>query len=245
MGKTVLITGASRGIGAAAARIFAENGWSVGINCLSRLDAAGALAEELRSGGAECAVLQTDVSDSAQAAAMVRRAEETLGPLDALVCCAGQALPQKLITDTTDEEWNRMLAVNLSGVFYPVRAAVPGMVRRKRGAVVTVSSMWGVTGGSCESAYSASKAGVIGLTLALAKELGPSGIRVNCVAPGVIDTDMNAGLSRADLDALAEETPLCRIGTPEEAARSIFFLASGSSSFITGQILKPDGGLTL
>ena len=176
---------------------------------------------------------------------MVRRAEESIGPLDALVCCAGIALPQQLITDTSDEQWRKVTAVDLDGVFYPVRAVVPGFVRGVCGSIVTVSSMWGITGGSCEVAYSGAKAGVIGLTKALAKELGPSHIRVNCVAPGVIRTEMNAHLSQTDLDALGEETPLGRIGTAEEVARAIFFLAGEDASFITGQVLNVDGGMVI
>ena len=138
-----------------------------------------------------------------------------------------------------------MAAVDLDGVFYTLRAAIPGLVRQKRGTVVTVSSMWGVAGGSCEVPYSAAKAGVIGLTKALARELGPSRIRVNCVAPGVIDTGMNSHLASEDWTALKEETPLCRIGTPEEAAQAIYFLASDRASFITGQVLRVDGGMVL
>ncbi len=245
MARHVLITGASRGIGAAAARLFAEEGWRVSVNFLQSEARARALVESLRTLGARAEAFQADVSNSRQAAGLVERAEREHGPLDCLVCNAGQALPQQLITDTTDEEWERMLSVNLSGVFYPIRAAVPGMVRRRQGSIVTVSSMWGVTGGSCETAYSAAKAGVIGLTKALAKELGPSRIRVNCVAPGVIDTDMNAHLSPEDLAALAEETPLQRVGAPEDAARAIVFLAGPQASFLTGQILRADGGLTL
>ena len=133
----------------------------------------------------------------------------------------------------------------MDGVFYTVRAAVPHMVRRRSGSIVTVSSMWGMTGGSCEAAYSAAKAGVIGLTRALAKELGPSNIRVNCVAPGVIDTDMNRGLDRQAMEELARETPLCRIGTAEEAAECILFLAEERSAFLTGQVLQPNGGFVI
>lgn len=155
------------------------------------------------------------------------------------------ALPQQLLTDTTDDQWRQVMATDLDGVFYTIRAAYPAFVRRQGGSIVTVASMWGVTGGSCEAAYSAAKAGVIGLTKALAKELGPSHIRVNCVAPGVIDTEMNAHLSPADLDALGGETPLGRIGTAEEAARAIYFLASRSASFITGQVLQVDGGIVI
>ena len=204
-----------------------------------------ALVRELEGLGGRAVPIRADVADPAQAAALVGRAEEEFGRLDCLVCSAGVALPQQLLTDTTDEQWRYVLGVDLDGVFYTVRAAVPGMVRRKRGSIVTVSSMWGVTGGSCEAAYSAAKAGVIGLTKALAKELGPSNIRVNCVAPGVIGTDMNAHLSRANLDALADETPLCRIGTPEEAARCVLFLAGEDAAFLTGQVLQPNGGLVI
>ena len=244
MAKNVLITGASRGIGAAAARRFGAEGWNVALNyCRSRSQAL-ALAAELSAGGVEAVALEGDVSDPDQAAALVAAAE-ALGPLDALVCCAGVALPQQLLTDTTDEQWRKVMGVDLDGVFYTVRAACPGFVRRQRGAIVTVSSMWGETGGSCEVAYSAAKAGVVGLTRALAKELGPSHIRVNCVAPGVIDTEMNANLTQEDLDDLGEEAPLGRIGAPEEVAKAIFFLADSQSSFITGQVLRVDGGMVI
>lgn len=161
------------------------------------------------------------------------------------MCNAGVALPQQLLTDTTDEQWRQVMGVDLDGVFYTLRAAVPGFVRRQRGAIVTVSSMWGVTGGSCEVAYSAAKAGVIGLTKALAKELGPSHITVNCVAPGVIDTEMNGGLGSEALAALAEETPLGRIGTAEEVAESVWFLAGGGAPFLTGQVIQPNGGIVI
>jgi len=243
--KVVLITGGSRGIGAAAARLFAQKGWAVGINYCASAQAAQTLAEEIRQNGGKAAVIQGDVSDSAQAAQVVAAAERELGPVDALVCNAGVALPQQLLTDTTDEQWRRVMGVDLDGVFYTIRAAVPGMVRRQKGSIVTVSSMWGVTGGSCEAAYSAAKAGVIGLTKALAKELGPSNIRVNCVAPGVIDTEMNAGLDQESMQALAEETPLGRIGRDEDVARSILFLAGEESSFVTGQVLQTNGGIVI
>ena len=206
---------------------------------------AEALAAEIAAAGGQTALLPGDVSDPAQAAALVRAAEEQLGPLDALVCNAGVALPQQLLTDTTDEQWRQVMGVDLDGVFYTLRAAVPGFVRRQRGAIVTVSSMWGVTGGSCEVAYSAAKAGVIGLTKALAKELGPSHITVNCVAPGVIDTEMNGGLDSEALAALAEETPLGRIGTAEEVAESVWFLAGGGAPFLTGQVIQPNGGIVI
>lgn len=175
---------------------------------------------------------------------MFDQAEQTFGPAEALVCSAGLAW-QGLLTDMTDDQWRRLTAADLDGVFYCCRRALPAMIRRKAGAIVTISSMWGLTGASCEAAYSAAKAGVVGLTKALAKEVGPSGVRVNCVAPGVIDTQMNGGLTPQDLEELAAQTPLCRIGAPEEAAQAVLFLCSPVSSFITGQVLAVDGGLAV
>ena len=245
MPSTVLITGASRGIGAACARRFARDGWSVAVHYYKSEAEALALAEELRAAGAEAVPVRGDLSDPAQAARAVEGAQAALGHLDALVCNAGVALPVQLLTDTTDDQWRRVMGTDLDGVFFTLRAAIPGMVSRKRGAIVTVSSMWGVTGGSCEAPYSAAKAGVIGLTKALAKELGPSGIRVNCVAPGAIETDMTAFLTPEDRAALAGEAPLGRMGTPEEVAEAIRFLAGEEARFITGQVLRVDGGMVI
>ena len=244
MAKHVLITGASRGIGAATARVFAAEGWNVALNYYRSRDQALALAAELSAGGVEAVALEGDVSDPDQASALVEAAA-SMGPLDALVCCAGIALPQQLLTDTTDRQWRQVMGVDLDGVFYTMRAACPHMVRRQRGSIVTVSSMWGITGGSCEAAYSAAKAGVIELTKAMAKELGPSHIRVNCVAPGVIRTDMLDALPPEVLPQLAQETPLGRLGTPEDIAHAVAFLAGDGASFITGQVLTCDGGFIL
>ena len=243
--SNVLITGASCGIGAAAARLFAQRGWDVAVNYRASRAEALALAAELSGLGRKAVPIQADISVPEGAEQLVREAEAALGPLDAVVCNAGTALVPDLFTETTVDQWRALMGVDLDGMFYTLRTAVPGLVRRKRGAIVTVSSMWGITGGSCEAPYSAAKAGVIGLTKALAKELGPSGIRVNCVAPGVIATEMNAHLSADDLAALEDETPLGRIGSPAEAAEAICFLASDRASFITGQVLRADGGMVV
>lgn len=232
--KRVLITGASRGIGAAAAREFAKRGDYVIINYNKSKEAAESLAAEL-GGEALCA----DVSNSAAVTAMFKAA----GEVDILINNAGVA-SFSLFDETSDEEWDRVIGVNLSGAFYCTRAVLPQMIYRKSGAIVNVSSMWGLVGASCEVPYSAAKAGLIGLTKALAKEVGPSGIRVNCVAPGAVDTDMNAGLDDAALAELCAETPLGRLGSPEEIAAAIVFLAK-DSGFITGQTLSPNGGLVI
>ena len=236
MKKTALITGSSRGIGAACAKRLAEDGWNVIITYNRSRSAAMKLAEEL-----SCAAVQCDVSDSEQ----VRRLFEIAGGVSLLVCCAGIALPQKLITDTTEKEWDDIFGTNVKGAFLCCREAIPHMVHEKSGNIILFSSIWGMCGASCEAAYSASKGAVISLAKSLAKELGPSGIRVNCVAPGVIDTDMNKNLSPADMDSLREETPLGEIGTPEDIASAVSYLASPGSRFITGQVISPNGGFVI
>ena len=203
--KTVLITGASRGIGAETARLFAARGWAVGINYNRSEERARVLADELRTMGVETGLYHADVSRRDQVDEMVSAFLSDFGRIDALVCCAGIAR-QELFTDITPASWRDLMAVDLDGVFHCCQAVLPDMLRRKAGKIVTLSSMWGQVGASCEVAYSAAKAGVIGLTKALAKELGPSGITVNCVAPGVIETEMNGNLSEEDKAALAEET---------------------------------------
>ena len=245
-GLHVLITGGSRGIGAATVLEFARAGYDVAFTWNSREDAALDVVQQAQAlnPGGRFVALHADVSDSAQVNAAVQEALQQFGSLQALMCCAGIA-QQKLFTDLTDEDWHRMMGVDLDGVFYACRAVLPGMIRQKYGRILLVSSMWGQTGGSCEVHYSAAKAGVIGLTKALAKEEGPSGITVNCVAPGVIETDMMASFSAEDKAALAEETPVERLGTPEEVARTLVFLAGRGAGFITGQVLGVNGGIVI
>ena len=243
--KYALITGGSRGIGAAAARLFARRGWGVAVGYHQSRERAEALAGELSSLlGVPALAVPADVADAVQVQRMVDGVLEKFGRLDILVCSAGRA-HVGLISQISGDEWRRLFAVNVDGVHHCCRAVLPHMLERKSGSIVTVSSMWGQVGASCEAAYSATKGAVIAYTKALAKELGPSNIRVNCVAPGVIDTEMNAHLTRSDLEALADETPLGRIGTPEEAAAAIAFLAGDEASFLTGQVICPNGGLVV
>lgn len=246
MNKNVFITGGSRGIGAAAVLAFAQAGYNVAFTYHAHPEAAEAVccqAQQAAPDGRFLAI-QADAADAAQVRAAVAEAARVLGNLQVLVCNAGIA-QVKLFTDTTDEDWRRMMAVDLDGAFYACRAVLPGMIHQKYGRILLVSSMWGQTGGSCEVAYSAAKAGLIGLGKALAKEEGPSGITVNVLAPGVIDTDMMAGFTDEDRAALAEETPVERLGTAAEVARTMVFLADEASGYITGQVLGVNGGLVI
>lgn len=237
--KTALITGGSRGIGAAVARRLHADGCRVAVCYRENAEAAAAVAEET-----EGLALRCDVSDPRQVGEMVDTVLEKFCQLDILVCNAGVAW-QGLTQDMGDDAYRRVIGTDLDGVFYCCRAALPHMIRRKSGRIITVSSMWGQAGGSCEAAYSAAKAGVIGLTRALAKEVGPSGITVNCVSPGVIDTEMNGHLGAQALRELAEETPLGRLGTVEDVAACVSFLCSPDGAFLTGQVLAPNGGLVI
>lgn len=242
--NTVLITGASRGIGAETARLFARKGYAVGINYHRSKDRAEALAAQLAELGVPVGLFPADVSSREEVDRMMADFLAAFGHIDVLVCNAGIAR-QELFSDVTEAGWREMLGVNLDGVFHCCQAALPDMLHRKAGRIITLSSMWGQVGASCEVAYSAAKAGVIGLTKALAQELGPSGITVNCVAPGVIDTEMNGLLPQDIKDSLAEETPLGRMGTPRDVAEAIWFLAGSAGAFFTGQVLAPNGGFVI
>ena len=236
MNKKILISGGSRGIGAATVRYFAERGDKVAFIYRNADENARKLVEETNA-----FTVKADVSDAQSAISAFREATNLLGGIDVLVNCAGIA-GFSLFTDISDEDWRRMLDTNLTSAFTLSREAAKVMVSQKSGRIINVGSVWGRMGASCEVHYSASKAGLRGLTQALAKELGPSGITVNCVEPGVIDTDMNSMLDENAIKELAEATPLCRIGKPEEVAAVIGFLASDEASFITGACIPVDGG---
>jgi len=241
---SVFITGASRGIGRAAALLFGKRGYQVGINYLKNESAAHSLAEQLQVLGVDFLLLQGDITDRAQVRRMFSQLEYHFGGLDVLVNNAGIA-QQKVFTEITDEDWDKMFSVHVKGTFYCCQYAIPLMRNAGQGSIINVSSMWGQAGGSCEVHYSAAKAAVIGMTKALAKELGLSHIRVNCVAPGVIDTDMNAILEEGALEEARRMTPLGCIGTPEDVAETICFLAGQESKFITGQVISPNGGFVI
>ncbi len=237
--KHAFITGASGGIGSACARALAENGFAVTLCFNNGEEAAKKLNDELSTITDTCLV-KADVSDPEQVNKAFENAAEKLGDVSVLVNCAGVSL-QKLFTDCTAEDYRKVMGINADGVFNCCKCAVPFMVRQKQGKIINISSMWGVCGASCEVIYSASKAAVIGLTKALARELAPSNIQVNCITPGVIDTKMNACFTGDELEALREECPMGRFGTPEEVAAAVAFLAGGSSDYITAQVLGVDG----
>ena len=240
MSKTVFITGASRGIGKSAAELFYKNGYNVVINYNKSEKEALALSESLKGSIA----LKGDVSNEDDVKAMLEKAIAHFGKIDIVVNNAGVSF-SKLITDTTLADWENLFATNVTGTFLVSKHAAEHMIKNHSGKIINVSSIWGISGASCEACYSASKGAVITFTKALAKELGPSGITVNAVAPGFIDTDMNKNISPEDREAFREETPLGKIGTPEDVASLLLFLASESADFITGQIIGCDGGAIL
>ena len=244
MKQVALITGSSRGIGRAVAAELSRQGYAVCVNYLLHRAEGEALAAQLRSQGREAIAVQADVADSQAVDAMVRQTQEALGPVTLLVNNAGISW-HGLFQDMGDDDWDRLLAVNLTGARNAARAVLPGMISEKNGCIVNISSMWGLRGASCEVAYACSKAAIVGLTRSLALELAPSHIRVNCVAPGCIETDMVRVLGPETQDMLVEETPLGRLGTPEDIAHAVAFLASEKASFITGQVLTADGGFII
>lgn len=242
--RVVLVTGGARGIGADICRKLALKGFSVAICYNNSEKDALELKQDLIALGVDADVFKADVSNPADVRKLFSNVENRFGSLYALVNNAGIA-EQALFTDITDDMWQKMISVNLSGAFYCSREAVKQMLKNKEGKIVNVTSMWGEVGAAMEVHYSASKAGLIGLTKALAKEVGLSGITVNAVSPGVIKTDMLADFSSQELDLLKDETPLNKIGEPTDVANAVAFLLSGSADFITGQVLGVNGGFVI
>lgn len=237
--KNILITGGSRGIGEAMVHSFTEQGYRVAFTYKSSADAARKLSDKTGA-----LAIMADSASEEQIAAAVAEAAKFLGGIDVLINNAGIS-SYSLLQDLSLAEWNECMAVNLTSAFLYSREVIPYMLKNHMGRIINISSMWGLVGASCEVHYSAAKAGLIGFTKALAKELGPSGITVNAIAPGVIDTDMNSHLSSEDLSALEDETPVGRIGKAGEIAKAALYLADEHSSFITGEVLNISGGLVI
>ena len=239
MMKTVLVTGGSRGIGCEIVRLFRENGYNVAFTYKSSREAAETLANETGA-----LAIMADSADESDVLSAVESTLTTFGRIDCLINNAAIS-SFSLFTDITLDEWNNMLAVNLTGAFLYSKGVIPDMLKRKSGRIINITSMWGLVGSSCEVHYSATKAALIGMTKALAKELGPSGITVNAIAPGVINTEMNAALSEEDREALVNDTPVMRIGEPSDVAEAALFLASDKASFVTGEVLNVSGGYVI
>lgn len=243
MNKTALVTGGAKGIGAAICKALANDGYRIALNYNNSFESAIELKNELSS-VTHIEIFKADISDSSDVERMFTEIENAFGGVDVLINNAGIA-QQALFTDITDEMWQKMIGVNLTGAFNCCRRALPYMIRNKFGKIINITSMWGEVGASMEVHYSASKAGLIGLTKALAKEVGLSGVTVNAVSPGVIETDMMASFSDDVKSSLAEETPLGILGTPENIASAVSFLASDKADFITGQVVSVNGGFII
>lgn len=239
--KTVIITGGARGIGAACTNLFLKKGWNTVICFNGSENAAKKLSAEFEKSGRFFAQ-KADVRKKEDMLFLAENAKKRFGKIDALVCNAGIADEQRLFSDTKKDDWNKIFETDVFGVFNSTQAVLPCMINQKSGSIINISSVWGECGASCEAVYSAAKAAVLGFTKAMAKELAPSGIRVNAVSPGVVATEMNAHLSPEDMAALKEEIPLCRIGKAEDIANAVYFLASENSAYITGQSIIADGG---
>ncbi len=237
--QTVFITGGSRGIGACAVKMFADKGYNVAFTYLNSAEKAQNLAT-----GSSILPIKADCSKRVEIDRAIDLAIEKFGKIDVLINNVGID-EFSLFTDITDEKWYKMIDTNLSSAFFASRKAIKDMINRKDGVIINISSMWGEVGASCEVHYSVSKAGLIGLTKALAKEVGPSNIRVNCVSPGVIDTDMNSHLAKEDINALKYDTPLGKIGKCEDVCNMLLYLASDKATFITGQVFSINGGYSI
>lgn len=243
MNKTVLITGASGGIGSSIAEKFSSLGYNVILNYNKSKEQALCLCEKLRKSNANIHAVCADVSDAKQVKNMFDQIQNLFGGVDILINNAGIS-QIKIINDVTEDEWDRMFDINTKSAYLCSKLAIPYMVNNKWGRIINISSMWGICGASCEVPYSASKAALIGFTKALAKELAPSGITVNCIAPGFIDTKMNSHLSSREIEDFIQEIPVMRLGKPEEIAHAVSFVADKNSGYMTGQVLAIDGGIT-
>ena len=244
MNRTVLVTGSSRGIGRAIAKAFAKQGDRVVINYIEQKEAAEQVKEEIVRDGGRAIVVQCDVSDEQQVKKMITTIEHKFSPVEVLVNNAGIA-EMALFTDIETSTWERMFDVNVKGMYLCCKYVLPGMISRKKGKIVNISSVWGLVGASCETHYSATKGAILAFTKALAKEEGPSNIQVNAVAPGAVLTDMLSGFDEETLQMVADETPAGRLGQPEDIAETVVFLSSEKANVITGQIISPNGGFVV
>lgn len=239
MNKVIIVTGGSRGIGANIVKFLAKNGDKVILNYNKSEEFAKQIQKELEKESIKIDIFKADVSKKADVLAMIEYVIEKYNRVDVLINNAGIS-QEKLFTDISDEEWQMIMDVNLNSVYYCTKAVIPYMIQKKCGCIINISSIWGVTGGSCEVGYSTSKAAIIGFSKALAKEMGPSNIRINCIAPGIIDTDMNKNLNETDIEAIKDEIPLNRIGLTEDIAKCVKWLIE--DNYTTGQVININGG---